>query len=323
MDKTAHVPTQKITGPDDIPMTGFVIVDLDGAEHADGVVRCAKKILMDGARTMARSRSYSWALLEEQRSGASAGINAPPPSRAEGVAAFVEAVTENVRSGALSLDAAKGVEPAELSALSELDVRSSLRHEPTDHGTLADELTCRSAAIAAGVALGGTGGLTGRTVAIEGAGALEPMLADVLAEMGATVVGGELGTDEVLRAEADVLLCGSKMGLVDHEAAASLAVKVLAPIGVAPVTARGLAVAERGGVTVLADFLTLSGGLHAFVARDDDTAESLRDRVAARTTELTAAAVAHDEGAYLGACALAEEFLGSWQDQLPFGRPLA
>lgn len=323
VDKTAHVPTQKITAPDDVAMTGFVIVDLDGAEHADGLVRCAKKILMDGARTMARSRTYSWALVGELRSGASAGINTPPPSRAAGVAAFVTAVIENVRSGALSLDAAKGVEPAELSALSDLDGRSSLRNEITDHGTLADELTCRSAAIAAGVALGGTGGLTDRTVAIEGAGALEQVLHEVLAGMGATVVGADLGPEEVLRAEADVLLCGSKMGLVDHDVAGSLRVKVLAPIGVAPVTARGLAVAERAGVTVLADFLTLSGGLHSFVAGDGDTAESLRDRVGTRTAELTAAALAHDEGAYLGACALAEEFLATWQDQLPFGRPLA
>ena len=265
VDKTAHVPTQMITGPDDISMTGFVIVDLDGAEHADGVVRCAKKILMDGARTMARSRTYSWALLGERRSGASAGINTPPPSRAEGVAAFVESVRESVRSGALSLDAAKGVEPAELSALSELDARSSVRNEPTGHGPLDAELTCRSAAIAAGVALG-DGGLTGRTVAIEGAGDLEPALLEVLAGMGATVVGADLDPAEVLQTTADVLLCGSKMGLVDHDVAASLAVKVLAPIGVAPVTARGLAVAERGGVTVLADFLTLSGGLHSFIA---------------------------------------------------------
>jgi hypothetical protein len=98
---------------------------------------------------------------------------------------------------------------------------------------------------------------------------------------------------------------------------------VLAPIGVAPVTAKGLAVAGRADVVVLPDFLTLSGGLHSFVADDGVTAEALIEQVGARTAELTVASMAHDDGAYLGACALAEQFLSSWQDQLPFGRPLA
>ncbi|HNI34929.1 MAG TPA: hypothetical protein PLV93_05985, partial [Microthrixaceae bacterium] len=31
----------------------------------------------------------------------------------------------------------------------------------------------------------------------------------------------------------------------------------------------------------------------------------------------------HDEGPYLGACYAAEEFLRTWSDELPFGRPLA
>lgn len=349
------MPIQKITGPDGSEMTGFVIVDLDGAPTADGVVRCAKKILMDGARTMARSRTYSWALLGEQRSGAAAAINVAPPARADGIAAFVEAVEARVGSGELSLDAGKGLGRPELSALASVDHRSALRDEPRPHGTLADELACRSAVVAVATALGG---IEGRTVAIEGAGTLGPTLVGVLAEAGATVVaigtssgtlvdaagldpvttvaswaehgeslpaasGSELGADEVLRTPADVLLCGSKLGLVDHTVASGLAVGVLAPIGVAPVTAKGLAVATRTGVTVLPDFLTLSGPLHSFVAADGATATSLIEVVAGRTADLVGSSMAHDEGAYLGACALAEQFLGSWQEQLPFGRPLA
>jgi hypothetical protein len=31
----------------------------------------------------------------------------------------------------------------------------------------------------------------------------------------------------------------------------------------------------------------------------------------------------HAEGPFLGACLRAEDFLRSWQDALPFGRPLA
>ncbi len=346
---------QKITGPETSEMTGFAVVDLDGAATADGVVLCATKILMDGARTMARSRTYSWALLGEQVSGASAAINVAPPQRAEGIAAFVDAVRERVGAGELSLDPAKGLGPTDLSALQDVDTRSPLRDTTDEHGRLADELTARSAALGAAVALGG---LDGRTVAIEGAGTLGPALLGVLDEMGARVVaigtasgtladpagldptataaswqehgdalpasaGSELAADDVLRTEADVLLCGSKMGLVDHDVAASLSVRVLAPIGVAPVTAKGLAVATRQDVIVLADFLTLSGALHSFRPGDDATVTSVREAAVSRTTQLAEQALAHPEGAYLGACALAEAGLSSWRDELPFGRPLA
>jgi hypothetical protein len=349
------VALQKITGPETSEMTGFVVVDLDGAAAADGVVRCAKKILMDGARTMARSRTYSWALLGEQVSGASAAINVAPPQRAEGIAAFVDAVLPRVSDGELSLDPAKGLGPTDLAGLQQVDTRSPLRDTTEQHGRLADELTSRSAALAAAAALDG---LDGRSVAVEGAGTLGPTLIGVLTEMGARVVaigtasgtladpggldptgtaaswqehgdslpasaGSELAADEVLRTDADVLLCGSKMGLVDHDVAASLSVRVLAPIGVAPVTAKGLAVAGRHDVIVLADFLTLSGALHSFRPGDDATVTSVRDAAVARTTQLAEQSLAHPEGAYLGACALAEDMLGSWRDELPFGRPLA
>jgi glutamate dehydrogenase (NAD(P)+) len=349
------VALQKITGPETSEMTGFVVVDLDGAATADGVVRCAKKILMDGARTMARSRTYSWALLGEQVSGASAAINVAPPRRTEGIAAFVDAVLPRVRDGELSLDTAKGLGPTDLASLQQVDTRSPLRDATEPHGRFADELTARSAALAAAAALDG---IDGRTVAIEGAGTLGPTLLGVLTEMGARVVaigtasgtlsdlggldptstaaswtehgdslpasaGSELSADEVLRTDADVLFCGSKLGLVDHEVAASLSVRVVAPIGVAPVTAKGLAVAGRGDVVVLADFLTLSGALHSFRPGEGATAESVREAATSRTSELAQQALAHPEGPYLGACAIAEEMLRSWRDELPFGRPLA
>jgi hypothetical protein len=39
-------------------------------------------------------------------------------------------------------------------------------------------------------------------------------------------------------------------------------------------------------------------------------------------TQHTMAVVDHDSGAVLGACLIAEEFLGSWCETLPFGRPI-
>ena len=34
-------------------------------------------------------------------------------------------------------------------------------------------------------------------------------------------------------------------------------------------------------------------------------------------------ALTSDDGPFLGACYSAEAFLSTWQDELPFGRPLA
>ena len=111
---------QKLTGTD-----AFIVVDLDGAPVADGVVRWAKKVLVDGARTLARSRTYAWALLEEQISGASAGINAVPDERDAAVSAFVTEARPLVESGSLSLDAAKGVAPGDLADLVAADRRNT------------------------------------------------------------------------------------------------------------------------------------------------------------------------------------------------------
>ena len=111
---------------------------------------------------MARSRTYSWALLEQQVSGASAGISAAPDDRDAAIAAFVTELQEQVASGALSLDAGKGVAPGDLTALQELDQHSPLRIE------LGHELLGIGVAAAADVALGG---LSGATAVVEGAGA--------------------------------------------------------------------------------------------------------------------------------------------------------
>lgn len=351
---------QKFTGSDDTSMTGFVVTDLDNADHADGIVRSARKVLQDGARTMARSRTYSWALLERNVSGASAAVNVEPADKTAGIAEFVEQIRPRVAEGAVSLDPGKGVTAQDLAPLTEVDTRSPLRLESAPVGTLMDELTAIGAARAAAAALGSED-LSGRRVAIEGAGAAGPALVSVLDAQGATVVsvsttkgtlhtaelsaaelidrwstagddlgaqdaapdGEPAGADAVFGAEADVVFCGSKLGVVDHLVADRLRVSVVAPIGVAPVTAKGLAVATRRDVIVLPDFLTLLGPLLTFRPEDALDADGARELSRRIVAERCVEALGHPEGAYLGACALAETHLGTWLEELPFGRPLA
>ncbi|MEI2700452.1 MAG: hypothetical protein V9E94_19760 [Microthrixaceae bacterium] len=353
------MPIQKFTGPEDSGASGFVIVDVAGAESADGQVRCAKKILLDGAWTMARSRTYAWALLRVARSGASAALNVEPAHRHRGIDAFIDEVKPRVVAGELSLDAGKGISAVDLAPLFEVDVRSGPHGDRYGHATVADALNAKSATVAAATALDG---LTGAKVAIEGAGpaasALGADLIDLVSEAGAILIavgtstgtlvdqsgldpaataaswrehgdslpaahGSESPPHDVMSTPSDVIFCGSKLGLIDHLVAETLGAKVVAPIGVAPVTAKGLAVAGRSGTIVLADFLTTSGALHSFNPGASADIAELMALVERTTTDLTATALSHADGAYMGSCVMAEEFLSGWVDELPFGRPLA
>ena len=97
----------------------------------------------------------------------------------------------------------------------------------------------------------------------------------------------------------------------------------MVPVGPVPVTARGLAVAHRNGVVVLPDFVTTVGPLVGWTSPEGTPLEESLDAVVGTVTELVARCLAHPENPTLGGCAVAEEFLSTWQDELPFGRPMA
>jgi len=336
-------------------MTGFVVTDLVGAERATGVVRSAKKILIDGAKTMARSQSYAWAILGEQISGASAGISVDPANNKAGIQAFVDAVADRVAAGELSLDPAKGVSGLDLDKLSQADTRSSIGCETTPTGTLNQELLAVGAFAAAAASYGS---LEGRRVILEGTATHTAAFISAAATHGAVVVGlatssgaivhpdgfdleqliaqlgdsgGELETNmgsevsakALLEAPSDVLFCGSKLGVIDHQTAEALSCKVVVPIAPAPVTAKGLAVATRRAITVLPDFITTAGSLFTDHPSPAASAEQLLGTAADSITNTLNGFLQHPEGPYLAACYAAEEFLLSWQEELPFGRPLA
>jgi len=307
------VPFQKLTSTD-----AFVVTDLAGAPSSTGIVRRARKILPDGAKLLARSTTYSWAVLSHQIGGASAGINAEDDVADAAIASFVEELTAQVADGSLSLDAGKGVPAASLDALDAVDRRNGARRTSSDNGTVDDELLAAGAVAAAAAA---AGSLDGLTAVVEGAGSVAAALGAQLTEAGVTVIPA--GDGGPLVSAADLLFCGSKTGLIDHQGAAALPHRYVVPIGPVPVTARGLAVAHRANVVVLPDFVTTAGPLIGWVSPEgaplDETIVTVRSTI----TELVARCVAHPENPTLGGCAVAEEFLSTWQDELPFGRPMA
>ena len=331
----------------------FVALDLAGAEAASGPVRWARKILQGGAKDLARSQTYTYAALQMRRSGASAGVNAEAPTRAEAVGEFVAESVALVAEGIYLPDAAKGVSDQDLAPLRDADPRNTDR---------LDAFGAQCEGLSAAAAADATVGLDGRTAVIEGFSASGPALAGAVSQQGGRIIGvataeGSLastdGFDPAALAEAwaghgdkalsalagsddglgkpgalwgigaDIVFAGSKMGIVDHGVAEGLGCGALVPNGRLAFTSKALAVCRRGGVAAVPDFVALAGSSIAAWSSpdvgDDDVRAEITDTVAA----LMADALTCDDGPFLGACYAAEAFLSTWQDELPFGRPLA
>ena len=327
---------------------GFVLLDLENAPGSVGIVRSAPKILVSGAEMLARSVTYSLATFGIRASGASAGVNAKPEDRAAAVAAFAAEVAGF--DPPVLLDAGRGVQDADLAALVAADPRSPSLREARDGVTGSDELLA-AGALAAAQAVAGP--LSGKRIVIEGFGPAGLALARQASEAGAGVVavapaaGTAIepdGFDPVALAEAlsaqdeamvksigsgqkpawaawgvdaDVVFCGSKAGAMTHEGAANLKARTVVPIGPVPVTAKALAVMGRTGVTYVPDFVSIGGPILAGVGQVDPL--ECPARIASVVTECAP----HPKGLFLGCCERAETFLRTWQDTLPFGRPLA
>jgi len=327
----------------------FVAIDLE-AEVSTGPVRWARRILHGGAQDLARSQTYTYAVLGMQRSGASAGISAEATDRAAALAAFVDAARALVAERTFLPDAAKGVSYADLDGLRGSDPRNVAR---------LDAFAAGCEGLGAAVAADATVGLDGRSVAIEGFAESGPALAAAIDERGGRVVAvatpsgavanpegfdpaglaeawaehgasmvrelGEPGAAlDLFAAGAEVVFAGSKMGIVDHGIAEQLkGCAAVVACGRLPVTARALAVLRRAEVAVVADFVSLAGSTIAAWSDESASDEEVHAQVAEQVAGLSAEFAAHDQGPLLAGCYAAESFLSTWQDELPFGRPLA
>jgi len=323
----------KLTGVD-----AFVVFDLDGAPNATGPVRAGDKILASSATELARSTTYAYASLGLQKSGASAGINAPEAERAAAIATFVAEVEKLTVDGTFLPDATKTVTTDDLATLRSHDPRAA-----TDD----DELMAQGAAAvldALGIELA-----DGRVV-IEGFAPSSLPLVDVLARLDARIVavgtaagtvtndagfdplelkqlmtehgdasvthlnGEPLPANRIFGVEADVLFAGSRLGALNDRSASFVRARTVVPTGPSPLTAKGFAILQQANVTVVPDFLVMAAPLAvAWGASDPATA------IAGIVHEI----VDEDEGIYLAACRRAETFMRTWRDTLPFGRPLA
>ena len=279
--------------------------DLADATESVGIVRSARKILPGGAKDLARTMTYAFATFEMRRSGASAGINAIDEDRADAVAKFAAEVAPMVASGRFLPEPGTRVPRDALESLAEVDPRAEI-------GDVADQATVAGVVAAASKV---AGGLDGRTVAIEGSGPICDALKIAVEDRGSSIVE--------MNGQADVLFAGSKIGSIDHTTAEKLRVGTLVPYGPIPVTAKALAVLNRAGTTVVPDFIATAGSLFAWWPIGDPTPEAIAANAAAQITACLEEIAPHPEGLFLAASYRAESFLSTWQDSLPFGRPLA
>ena len=333
-------------------VAAFVALDLPGAEAASGPVRWARKILQGGAKDLARSQTYTYAALGMRRSGASAGISAEAPDRAAAVEAFVAEAAALVADGTYLPDAAKGVSEQDLAPLRASDPRN------TGHaGGFAAGCDGLSAAAAADCAVA----LDGAAVAIEGLSATSVALVAEVAARGARIVamsstdgtltapdgldteslaeawsehgdkalGTLAGSDSLDAANAlwgataDVTFAGSRMGVVNHTVAGALQSRALVPCGRLAFTSKALAVCRRRGISALPDFVSLAGSTIAAWSSPDTSDDEVRAQVTDTVNTLTSDMLTCNDGPFLGSCYAAEAFLETWQQELPFGRPLA
>ncbi len=333
----------------------FIFTDLENVS-CFGIVRSAPKILQGGAKDLARSLTYTFASFEMKRGGASGGINAKPDVRNQAIKDFVVEFQEEVEEGNLSLDPGKGISSEGFDKLSDIDSRNEIRFENFDKDPLHLYLAGLGPVISAEHVIG----LEGKTVAIEGFGRHSVIMAELLEERGAKIIGlstlagaisnsdgfsaaelraqwesdgdtlvhGE-GEDEpepawkIFQSDADILFAGSKMGAINHTTAEKLDIEALIPHQPIPYTTKALAVLQKNGCVVLPDFIPVAGPIFADWA--DTGADS--SEVVANAAEAIRAALdeagKNDDGLFLGSCYRAESFLRSWQEAPLFGRPLA
>jgi glutamate dehydrogenase/leucine dehydrogenase len=281
----------------------FIAFDLDDAP-AVGVTRLARKVLRDGAALFARSTTYSFATFGIQMGGGSAGINADGDAVDPAVASFVDETKELVSSGLWATDPGLGLTEDDLAPLRIEDRR------PPELWTasLAPQLVALGAIGAARAVRGED--VSGATATLVGAGPSVDAARLALDRDGVTITGGDAD------AQCDLLFLAGKTGMLDHEQAASVRAGMIIPLTPVPVTARAHAVLTQGGRIHLPDFLTTAGPL--LHAHDSAGGEPV-DRVA----EVAAELASEGTGLWLAAAQRAEDFLRTWRDELPFGRPLA
>lgn len=339
---------------------GFVIFDLPGAQHYVGEARLGSRLIPGNATMLVRHLTYVFATLEQQRSGASIGLKSDPSETAGAVEALAAELADDFSSGRLSTSPGLRLDANLLAPVLAHDQRNLIGNDDRDGISFNDELIGVGAATAAASLLGGLDGkriaiegfgsaglgiareaaAAGATIArvatakgctgeqIDG-GQLDPTaLAEAWLANGEMCVATLSGNGEpakpwtIWKDDVDVLFCGSKPAAMSGEGASMAGSVPVVAFSSAAVSSKALAVLRAAGTPVAAGFVAAAGPALGWWADPVLTHGDLRSATAATVNAIMSETADHDHGPFMAACYRAEAFLQTWQDDLPFGRPL-
>ena len=334
----------------------FVAFDLE-CPTSGGGTRLAPDVTERETQLLARAMTYKLAILGINMGGAKGAIRATASDRDDAVRRYVDEIRPLVESEKFLTATDLGTVPDDFRSLPS-SAQDDLMHSQYMGMPLDAYLTGLGVATAAETVLGG---LEGRTVAIEGFGKVGGATAVEMARRGARLVAFStihgcvrrpvgFAVDELLElraqhgdrlvdhlgaavapaaelfsVDADVLVPGARIGVIDETRARTLKARVVAPGANVPYTAGALAVLRERGIPALADFVCNSGATIGYVTSGLAGAGDSVAAVEKRVRELTRETLEDPQGPVSGAGRVAEAHLRTWLDeaQMPDGPALA
>ena len=291
------------------------------------------------------------------------GDPADRAARAAQMAAYCAEIRPLVDAGRFLTGPDMGTSEEDFAPLRERRAAPAAMHAAVDGVPFEDVLTGYGVTVAAETALraGRGGGWEGRSVAIEGFGKVGGGVAREVVNRGGRVVAvstvagciadsSGLDVERLLAlrrahgdqcvtvygrpadpparlftaVEADVVVPGTRPGVISREIAESLpaSVAVVAPAANVPYTAAGADVLRRRGIVALPDFVCNAGGVIGYRTAHDATPQQVLAEAGDKIAELIREALGHPGGPLAGACERAAAFLRGWRGEAP-GPPFA
>ncbi len=334
----------------------YVAFDFECPTSAGGT-RLAADVTERETQLLARAMTYKFAVLGVNFGGGKGTIRATPSERDDAISRYVEEIRPLVESAKFLTSTDLGTVPDDFRSLPGTD-QADLMHTEYMGMPLDAFLTGLGVATAAETALGG---LEDRTAAIEGFGKVGGAAAVELTMRGARLIAfstihgsvqrpagfdvdellelraqhgdrlvEHLGTEvrpasELFAVEADVLVPGARIGVIDEARARTLRARVVAPGANVPYTARALEILNERNIPALADFVCNSGATIGYVTSGLQTSDQAVTVVEKRVRDLTRQSLEDPEGPLSGASRIAEAHLRTWLDQgqMPDGPAMA
>jgi glutamate dehydrogenase (NAD(P)+) len=324
----------------------FVAFDLDDSPHNAGGTRLAPDVTEQEGALLARAMTYKFAVLGRPLGGAKGMVRADAAGRAEAMAHYCKEIRPLIASRRFLTGPDLGTYEADFAPLRAPTWEPHVLNSTVDGVAFEDVLTGFGVAVAADVAVDG---LDGRTVAIEGFGKVGAGVAREVTRRGgrlvavSTIAGcvadpGGLDLDQLWEArvahgdalvaavgrpclprdalfeiDADVLVPGARVGVIDEQRAAHIAARAVVPAANVPYTAGGLTVLGSRGIAAHADFVCNAAAVVGYTSPASASREQVLDDVERTISELVRASSADARGPFAGASAIAEEFLRTWR----------